>query len=75
MEVEIRVETRVGRALPGKPRPACAAEGTTVADWPRERSRRPQATNPHLLIASQTYRHPASPQTSSCTMRAAFDPG
>ncbi|WP_327695741.1 hypothetical protein [Streptomyces sp. NBC_00459] len=45
-----------------------------VADWLRERRRRwPQATNPHLLITSQTYRHPASPQVSYCAMRAAFD--
>ncbi|WAU78497.1 hypothetical protein O1Q96_01320 (plasmid) [Streptomyces sp. Qhu-G9] len=33
-----------------------------VADWLRKRRRRwPQAANPHLLIASQTYRHLASP--------------
>ncbi|MDX2525733.1 hypothetical protein [Streptomyces europaeiscabiei] len=45
-----------------------------VADWLRERRRRwPQATNPHLLITSHTYRHPASPQISYCAMRAAFD--
>jgi site-specific recombinase XerC len=45
-----------------------------AADWLRERRRRwPQATNPHLLITSQTYRHPASPQISYCAMRAAFD--
>ncbi|WP_405904803.1 hypothetical protein OG742_00790 [Streptomyces sp. NBC_00828] len=45
-----------------------------AADWLRERRRRwPQATNPHLLIISQTYRHPASPQISYCAMRAAFD--
>ena len=45
-----------------------------VADWLRERRRRwPQATNPHLLITSQSYRHPASPQLSYCALRAAFD--
>ncbi|MFE4996473.1 hypothetical protein ACFRH4_35165 [Streptomyces mirabilis] len=45
-----------------------------VTDWLRERrSRWPHATNPHLLITSQTYRHPASPQISYCAMRAAFD--
>ncbi|MFC9679042.1 hypothetical protein [Streptomyces sp. NPDC056948] len=45
-----------------------------VADWLRERRRRwPQATNPHLLITSQTYRHPASPPISYCARRAAFD--
>ncbi|GAQ65333.1 hypothetical protein [Streptomyces scabiei] len=45
-----------------------------AADWLRERRRRwPQATNPHLLITSQSYRHPASPQISYCAMRAAFD--
>ncbi|MFI8489426.1 hypothetical protein [Streptomyces rubrogriseus] len=45
-----------------------------AAEWLRERRRRwPQATNPHLLITSQTYRHPASPQISYCAMRAAFD--
>jgi hypothetical protein len=45
-----------------------------AADWLRERRRRwPQATNPHLLITAQTYRHPASPQISYCAMRAVFD--
>lgn len=45
-----------------------------MADWPRERRRHwPQATDPHLLITSQSYRHPASPQISYCAMRAAFD--
>ncbi|MGW7757361.1 hypothetical protein ACWGK6_38605 [Streptomyces violaceusniger] len=44
-----------------------------MADWLRDRRRWPQATNPHLLITSQTYRHPASPQISYCAMRAAFD--
>ncbi|MER6523090.1 hypothetical protein ABT246_40575 [Streptomyces sp. NPDC001553] len=45
-----------------------------VADWLRERRRRwPQATNPHLLVTSQTYRHPASPQISYGAMRAVFD--
>ncbi|RSO06929.1 hypothetical protein DMH18_26105 [Streptomyces sp. WAC 06783] len=45
-----------------------------VADWLRERRQRwPQATNAHLLITAQTYRHPASPQISYCALRAAFD--
>ncbi|WP_328440559.1 hypothetical protein OHA71_32720 [Streptomyces sp. NBC_00444] len=45
-----------------------------MADWPRERRRHwPQATDPHLLITSQSYRHPASPQIRYCAMRAAFD--
>ncbi|WP_329274106.1 hypothetical protein [Streptomyces sp. NBC_00691] len=45
-----------------------------VADWLRERRRRwPQATNPHLLITSQTYRHPGSPPISYGGTRAAFD--
>ncbi|MFI6688529.1 hypothetical protein [Streptomyces sp. NPDC050485] len=45
-----------------------------VADWLRERRRRwPHATNPHLLITAQTYRHPASVQISYCALRAAFD--
>lgn len=45
-----------------------------VADWLRERRLRwPQATNSHLLITSQSYRHPASPQLSYCALRAAFD--
>jgi integrase len=45
-----------------------------LADWLRERRRRwPQATNPHLIITSQSYRHPASPQLSYCALRAAFD--
>ncbi|MER5809080.1 hypothetical protein ABT143_12925 [Streptomyces sp. NPDC002033] len=34
---------------------------------------RPQATNPHLLITSQTYRHPASPPISYLAIRTAFD--
>jgi hypothetical protein len=46
----------------------------SAPDWLRERRRRwPQATNPHLLITAQSYRHPASPQISYCAMRAAFD--
>ena len=44
-----------------------------AADWLRERRRRPRATNPHLLVTSQTYRHPASPQGSHLAMRTAFD--
>ncbi|MDX3580944.1 hypothetical protein OG920_42355 [Streptomyces europaeiscabiei] len=45
-----------------------------MADWLRERRRRwPEATNPHLLITSRTYRHPASPPISYCARRAAFD--
>ncbi|WP_206506610.1 hypothetical protein [Streptomyces chrestomyceticus] len=45
-----------------------------VADWLREcRHRWPQTSNPHLLVTSQTYRHPASPQISYCALRAAFD--
>lgn len=45
-----------------------------AADWLREHRRRsPQATNPHLLITSQIYRHPASPRITYCAMRAAFD--
>ncbi|MEU9992923.1 hypothetical protein AB0E10_40340 [Streptomyces sp. NPDC048045] len=45
-----------------------------VAVWLRERRHRwPHATNPHLLITSQTYRHPASVQISYCALRAAFD--
>ncbi|MFF7602974.1 hypothetical protein [Streptomyces mirabilis] len=45
-----------------------------LADWLRERRRHwPQATNPHLLITSQSYRHHASPQLSYCALRAAFD--
>ncbi|GJF20972.1 hypothetical protein SHO565_15360 [Streptomyces sp. HO565] len=45
-----------------------------VADWLRERRTRwPQATNPHLLVTAQTYRHPASPQISYTGMRSAFD--
>jgi len=45
-----------------------------VADWLRERRTRwPQATNPHLLITAQTYRHPTSPQISYTGMRSAFD--
>ncbi|MER8199155.1 hypothetical protein ABTY00_35060 [Streptomyces microflavus] len=45
-----------------------------AADWLRERRRRwPQATNPHLLVTPQTYRHPASPPISHCAMRSAFD--
>lgn len=45
-----------------------------AADWLRERRRRwPQATNPHLLITSHSYRHPASPPISYCARRAAFD--
>ncbi|WP_094213791.1 hypothetical protein [Streptomyces sp. 2R] len=45
-----------------------------AADRLRERRRRwPQATNPHLLITPQTYRHPASPPISHCAMRSAFD--
>ncbi|MDX3697453.1 hypothetical protein PV726_46110 [Streptomyces europaeiscabiei] len=39
---------------------------TLVADWLRERRRRwPQATNPHLLITSQTYRHTRPPRRSA----------
>ncbi|MEV5455253.1 hypothetical protein AB0L31_35560, partial [Streptomyces sp. NPDC052535] len=45
-----------------------------VADWLRERRRRwPQAANPHLIITTHSYRHPASPQLSYCALRAAFD--
>ncbi|WP_437031171.1 hypothetical protein [Streptomyces sp. enrichment culture] len=45
-----------------------------VADWLRERRTRwPRATNPHLLVTAQTYRHPASPQISYTGMRSAFD--
>ncbi|MDX2395221.1 hypothetical protein NJL88_35250 [Streptomyces sp. DK15] len=45
-----------------------------MADWLRERRRRwPKATNPHLLITSQTYRHPASPPVSYLAIRAAFN--
>lgn len=45
-----------------------------VTDWLRERRRRwPQATNPHLIITTHSYRHPASPQLSYCALRAAFD--
>ncbi|UOB07639.1 hypothetical protein MQE23_00380 [Streptomyces sp. HP-A2021] len=45
-----------------------------MADWLRERRRRwPQASNPHLIITTHSYRHPASPQLSYCALRAAFD--
>ncbi|MGW5212776.1 hypothetical protein ACWEQO_16595 [Streptomyces sp. NPDC004051] len=45
-----------------------------VADWLRERRTRwPRATNPHLLVTAQTYRHPAGPQISYTGMRSVFD--
>ncbi|MEU1367466.1 hypothetical protein ABZ454_15155 [Streptomyces sp. NPDC005803] len=45
-----------------------------VADWLRERRIRwPHATDSHLLVTLQTYRHPASPQISYTGMRSAFD--
>ncbi|MCX4920034.1 hypothetical protein [Streptomyces sp. NBC_00687] len=45
-----------------------------TADWLRERRRRwPQSSNPHLLITTHTYRHPAAPSISYCAIRAAFD--
>ncbi|MFE9813108.1 hypothetical protein [Streptomyces sp. NPDC005548] len=45
-----------------------------TADWLRERRHRwPRSSNPHLLITTHTYRHPASPAISYCAMRAAFD--
>ncbi|MEV8071617.1 hypothetical protein [Streptomyces pseudogriseolus] len=45
-----------------------------MADWLRERRTRwPRATNPHLIVTAQTYRHPASPQISYTGLRSAFD--